>query len=166
MTSGRFGFPTCTFLCALALLTVSTGCTGAGNSPCSDCPPMEGRYALRLEENTLPDNCDGVTVVLPEDGPLEVSRQRSEVTATLQGMTLRGTLYRTYDFSLLGFGNESGDGGIGGLESVSLSGRYVPAMGDGGVPRLTGEWQGTYSANSGGAPRFCTVTRPFTAPRQ
>lgn len=164
MTSGRFGFPTCALSGALALLATSIGCTGGGGSPCSDCPPIEGRYALQWEESGLPDNCEGVTVVLPE-GPLEVSRQGSDVTATLQGMTLRGTLYRTYDFNLLGVGSESTDGGIGGLESASLTGRYIPGVGDGGVPRLRGDWQGTYSGTSGGGTRYCTVTRPFTAPR-
>ena len=165
MTSGRFGIPTCTLSGALALLLTSTGCPGGGGAPCTDCPPIEGRYAPQWEDSGLPDNCQGVTVVIPE-GPLEVGRQGSDVTAQLQGMTLRGTLYRTYDFSLLGIGSESTDGGIGGLESASLTGRYIPAIGDGGVPRLRGDWQGTYSGTSGGGTRFCTVTRPFTAPRQ
>ncbi|HEX8821800.1 MAG TPA: hypothetical protein VF794_17880 [Archangium sp.] len=165
MTSGRFWFHTCALPGVLALLSASTGCTGGGGSPCSNCPPIEGRYALQLEESAFPEDCGEVAVDLPE-GPLEVSRQGSDVTATLNGMTLRGTLYTTYDFNLLGVGAETTDGGIGGLESASLSGRYIPAVGDGGVPRLRGDWQGTYSGTSGGGTRYCTVTRPFTAPRQ
>ncbi|HEY0095893.1 MAG TPA: hypothetical protein VGB96_16310 [Archangium sp.] len=164
MTSGRFWFPTCALSGVLALLSTSTGCTGGG-SPCSNCPPIEGRYALQLEESPLPEDCGDVTVVLPQ-GTLEVNRQGSDVTALLNGMTLRGTLYTTYDFNLVGVGAETMDGGIGGLESASLTGRYIPAIGDGGVPRLRGDWQGTYSGTSGGGTRYCTVTRPFTAPRQ
>jgi hypothetical protein len=164
MISGRFGFPTCALSGVLALLTTSTGCTGGG-APCANCPPIEGRYALTLEQSALPEDCGEVPVVLPQ-GPLDVSRQGSDVTATLNGMTLRGTLYTTYDFNLSGVGSETTDGGIGGLEAASLTGRYIPAVGDGGVPRLKGDWQGTYSGTSGGGTRYCTVTRPFTAPRQ
>jgi hypothetical protein len=163
MTSGRFWFPTCTLTLAGALLAASQGC-GSGGSPCSECPPIEGRYALELQEAPLPSTCSGLTVTSPE-GPLDVTRQGSDVTAMLEGMTLRGTLYATYDFNLVGIAGGA-DGGTGGPDSASLTGRYIPVVRDGGVPRLEGSWQGNFSGTSGGGTRRCTVTRSFTATPQ
>ncbi len=164
MTSGRFRFLTFPLTLAGALL-IASGCGGTSQG-CIDCPPMEGRYGLELEPGTLPSSCEGVTVTLPM-GPVDVSRQGSDVTATLDGLTLRGTLYATYDFSLVGnsLGQEL-DGGTRGPDSAILSGRYIPAIGDGGVPRLVGDWQGSFSSTTAGNPRRCSVTRPFTATRQ
>lgn len=165
MTSGRFRFPTFPLTLAGALL-LAPGCGGGSSQGCIECPPMEGRYGLELEPGTTPSSCDGVTVTLPE-GPLEVSRQGSEVAATLDGLTLRGTLYQTYDFSLVGnsLGQET-DGGTRWPDSAILSGRYIPAIGDGGVPRLVGDWQGNFSSTTAGNIRRCSVTRSFTATRQ
>ncbi|MFY0568037.1 hypothetical protein ACN28E_29970 [Archangium lansingense] len=165
MTSGRFSFPTFALTLAGALL-LAPGCGGGSSQGCTDCPPMEGTYGLEWAPGTTPSACDGMTVTLPE-GPLEVSRQGSELTATLDGLTLRGTLYRTYDFSLAGnsLGQQS-DGGTQWPDSTVLSGRYIPAIGDGGVPRLAGEWLGNFSSTMAGNTRRCSVTRSFTAPRQ
>ncbi|HEY0094702.1 MAG TPA: hypothetical protein VGB96_10270, partial [Archangium sp.] len=126
----------------------------------------EGLYGLELEPGTLPSSCEGVPVELPQ-GPLEVSRQGSELAATLDGLTLRGTLFQTYDFSLVGnsLGQET-DGGTQWPDSAILSGRYIPAIGDGGVPRLVGDWQGSFSSTTGSNTRRCSVTRSFTAARQ
>ncbi|WP_257446930.1 hypothetical protein [Archangium lipolyticum] len=164
MTSGRFWFPTFVLSFTGAVLLASSGCGGTSRG-CLQCPPMEGRYALELSPGTLPSSCNGVTVELPE-GPLEVARQGGDITATLDGVTLRGTLYDTYDFGLVGGGAEPTDGGTGGPESSSLTGRYIPAVGDGGVPRLEGDWQGNFASSSAGGPRRCSVTRSFTATRQ
>ncbi|HYO65689.1 MAG TPA: hypothetical protein VEU33_06365 [Archangium sp.] len=164
MTSGRFPFPTLPLTLAGALLLAS-GCGGSSQG-CIDCPPIEGRYGLALDPGTLPPACEGVPVELPV-GPLDVSRQGSEVTAGLDRLTLRGTLYATYDFSLVGnnLGQEL-DGGTRGPDSALLSGRYIPAIGDGGVPRLVGDWQGNYSSTTADNTRRCSVTRSFTATRQ
>jgi hypothetical protein len=164
MTSGRFRFPTLPLTFAGALL-IASGCGGSSQG-CIDCPPMEGRYGLALDPETSPSSCEGVPVELPV-GPLDVSRQGSEVTANLDGLTLRGTLYATYDFSLVGnsLGQET-DGGTQWPDSASLSGRYIPAIGDGGVPRLVGDWQGNFSSTTAGNIRRCSVTRSFTATRQ
>jgi hypothetical protein len=165
MTSGRFPFPTLS-LPLLGVLLLAPGCGGGTSQGCLQCPPMEGLYGLELEPGTTPSSCDGVTVTLPE-GPLEVSRQGSELAATLDGLTLRGTLFQTYDFNLVGnsLGQET-DGGTQGPDSTILSGRYIPAIGDGGVPRLVGDWQGNFSSTTAGNPRRCSVTRSFTATRQ
>lgn len=164
MDSGRFRFPTLPLTFAGVLL-IASGCGGSSQG-CINCPPMEGRYGLALDPETSPSSCEGVPVELPE-GPLDVSRQGSDVTATLDGLTLRGTLYATYDFNLVG--NSLGqpmDGGTRGPDSAILAGRYLPAIGDGGVPRLVGDWQGNFSSTSAGGTRRCTVTRSFTATRQ
>ncbi|OJT22421.1 hypothetical protein BO221_21815 [Archangium sp. Cb G35] len=164
MTSGRFRFPTFA-LTFSGVLLVASGCGGPSQG-CIDCPPIEGRYGLALDPGTLPSACDGVQVDLPV-GPIDVSRQGSDVTATLDRMTLRGTLYATYDFNLVGnnLGQEM-DGGTRGPDSALLSGRYIPAIGDGGVPRLVGDWQGNYSSTTAGNTRRCSVTRSFTAAHQ
>lgn len=165
MTSGRFRFTTFPLALSAALL-LAPGCGGGSSQGCIECPPMEGLYGLELEPGTTPSSCDGVTVTLPQ-GPLDVSRQDSDVTATLDGMTLRGTLYQTYDFTLVGNGlGQEADGGTRWPDSTILSGRYIPAIGDGGVPRLTGNWQGSFSSTSAGSTRRCSVTRSFTATRQ
>ena len=165
MNSGRFWFPTCTLMLASALLAASQGCGGGGGSPCSQCPPIEGRYALELEEGTLPTTCNGLTVTLPE-GPLDVARKGSDVAAPRDGLTRRGALYSAYDFNLVGIPDAPADGGTGGLDSASLTGRYIPVVQDGGGARLEGSWQGNFSGTSGGGTRRCTVTRSFTATHQ
>lgn len=163
MISGRFRFPTFALTLAGALWGAS-GCTG-GSQGCTDCPPIEGHYGFTLGPETDPSACSGMTVVLPR-GPLDMTREGSTVSATLDGMTLRGTLYDTYDFNLVGNTVGQSDGGTGAPESASLSGRYIPALGDGGVPRLVGNWQGNFSSTSGGESRSCSETRSFTATRQ
>jgi hypothetical protein len=162
MTSGRFWSPCVTLGVSLALLG-SPGCGGGGTLACTECPPIEGRYALELEEEEeAPSACGGLRVEWPQ-GPLTVRRSGSQVTATLDGLRLDGTLYVTYDFNLVGVRTEPLEGGP---ELASLNGRYLPALGDGGVPRLVGTWQAEYAGTVGGQPRRCTVARSFTALRQ
>ncbi|PTL85404.1 hypothetical protein [Vitiosangium sp. GDMCC 1.1324] len=166
MTSGRFRFPTfplTTLVGALAL--ASSACGGGSSQGCTQCAPIEGRYTLVLEPGTNPSSCSGVTVTLPQ-GPLDVSRQDSDISAELDGLTLRGTLYQTNDFSLVGNSLGQEDGGTPGPESATLAGLYVPGVGDGGVPRLVGDWQGNFSSTSAGGTKRCSVTRSFTATRQ
>lgn len=166
MTSGRFPLPTFPLVLAGALALSTSACGGGSSQGCIQCAPMEGRYALELDPGTNPPTCSGVTVTLPR-GPLDVSRQGSELSAELDGLTLRGTLYQTNDFSLVGDNlGQQGDGGTTGPDSASLSGRYVPGVGDGGVPRLVGDWQGNFSSTSAGGTKRCSVTRSFTATRQ
>ncbi|MET0405399.1 MAG: hypothetical protein ABW123_23485 [Cystobacter sp.] len=148
-------------------LALAAGCGGSPQG-CSQCSPIDGRYDVALGAGVTPASCQGVTVTLPE-GPLEVARQGGELTASLDGLTLHGTLYQTNDFNLLGTraGSPPGDGGTAvGPESASLSGRYVAGIGDGGVDSLIGDWQGNFVSTSTGGTRRCSVTRPFTATRQ
>lgn len=163
MTSGRFLFPFVPWVLAGALVVNTLGCSG-GSGGCTNCPPMEGRYALVLGEGTDSAGCRDVAPRLPQ-GPLEVSRQGSALSATLDGVTLSGTLYQTYDFRLLALGDEDG-GTPGRLESETLLGRYVPAAGDGGVVSLVGDFQGDFTSSSAAGTVRCSVTRSFTATRQ
>ncbi len=171
MISGRL---TRTAAVLLGALCAGIAC-GQSAPPCTDCPPMEGRYSLVLQETGLPSNCANLTVSFPS-GPLDVQRVDSQLSATLEGFTLQGTLYATSDFSLVGLpapglggtdgGTGGADGGAGRPESVSLNGRYLPASEeDGGVAQLTGTYVGNH-AGSGGRTQRCTVTRSFTATRQ
>jgi hypothetical protein len=161
MNTGRIPAPG---LLALLASLAAVGCGGSSQG-CIQCSPIDGRYALELGAGVTPGACQDVTVTLPH-GPLEMTRQGSELSAGLDGLTLRGTLYETNDFNLLGTAGGSTDGGTAGLESASLSGRYVAGVGDGGVARLIGDWQGNFASTSTGGTRRCSVTRPFTATRQ
>ncbi|OJH38954.1 hypothetical protein [Cystobacter ferrugineus] len=161
MTSGRIHSPE---LVVLLLSLTAAGCGGTSQG-CIQCSPIDGRYALEFGDGMTPGTCQGVTVTLPQ-GPLDMTRQGSELTAQLDGLTLRGTLYQTNDFNLLGTRAGSMDGGTAGLESENLTGRYVAGVGDGGVDKLIGDWQGNFASTSTGGTRRCSVTRPFTATRQ
>lgn len=136
---------------------------------------MEGTYTLVLQETGGSSSCGNQTVALPS-GPLDVQRVDSQLTATLEGYTLQGTLYATSEFALQGFSAQGGggtDGGTGGADggsgrpdSVSLTGRYIPASEENGTAaQLTGTYVGNHTGSGAGAQR-CTVTRSFTATHQ
>ncbi|ATB32924.1 hypothetical protein [Melittangium boletus] len=161
MNTGRFALRCCTTV----LVPLALAACGGGAPGCSQCPPIEGTYALALGTGTTPSSCQGVTVTLPR-GPLEVRQQGGTLSGDLDGLPLSGTVYETGEFNLLGNRLAPVDGGTAGPESVSLSGRYVPAVGDGGVPLLEGEWLGNFASTSSGTVRRCAVARPFTATRQ
>src|SRR5687767_4325643 len=98
MNSGRF------WLLAIPLVGVaflaSPGCGGSTGSPCTNCPPIEGTYALEFAPGPVPQDCATIGVQLPQ-GPLEIERTGPQLTASLNGVELSGTLYASYDFSLL-----------------------------------------------------------------
>jgi hypothetical protein len=156
MTCGRFWL----FSAALvsAVLALSAGC-GGGNAPCTNCPPIEGRYALAFAPGDRPAECVDLGVQLPTD-PLEIQRAGSQLTATLQGVTMQGTLYQTYDFNLAGTKGAS-DAGV--TTNMSLSGRFSPAVTDGGVAQIVGTFNGTYQGPTGQGTRRCSLSRPYTA---
>jgi hypothetical protein len=138
---------------------------------------MEGSYTLVFQDTGVPSSCSNPTVSLPS-GTLDVQRVESQLTATLGGFAFQGTLYATSDFTLLGVPGDGGtggadggmggaDGGTGGPESVSLTGRYIPASEEEGtLPQLTGTYVGTHTGSGSGRPQRCTVTRSFTATHQ
>ncbi|ADO72333.1 hypothetical protein [Stigmatella aurantiaca] len=150
MTSGRL------WLVALGLL--GTGCDG-GTAACTDCPPIEGRYDLEFAEGTLPAACVSEGVGLPT-GPLDIQRAGAQLTGSVAGVTLQGSIYPNSTFLLLG--NQVADGGS---DSLNFTGNYTPGSADGGTAaQLSGAFtRGFTRAGSTNAP--CSLTRAFTAAR-
>ncbi|MDY7227985.1 hypothetical protein [Hyalangium rubrum] len=159
MTSGRF----CLIAVTLAgtAVALSPGCGDSNVEPCTTCPPIEGRYTLEFAEGALPAECNPLSIELPE-GPLEVNRAGSQLTGTVDGVALQGTVYQTYDFSLVGARTPTD----GGTETYSFSGRYVPARMDGGTGQLTGSFNGNYSRTLPTGAQRCAVGRAYTATQQ
>jgi len=155
MTSGRF----CLLAAALAIsaTALSAGC-GNGGSPCTTCPPIEGRYALQFAAGAIPADCTSLGVELPQ-GPLEIQRSGGGLTATLDGVTMEGTVYQSFDFNLLG-AQSALDGGS---TQYSVSGRYTPGRADGGTGGISGSFTGTYARGSAQGTRRCSIIRAYTA---
>ncbi|HYI00790.1 hypothetical protein [Hyalangium sp.] len=158
MTSGRFWMIAATLASTTAAL--AAGC-GDNGSPCSTCPSMEGRYALEFAEGAIPADCASLGVTLPQ-GPLDIQRAGAGLTATLEGVELQGTVYQTFDFSLLGT-QAALDGGS---TQYSVSGRYTPARTDGGTGGISGSFTGTYARGSAQGTRRCSILRAYTAAQQ
>lgn len=180
MTSGRFW--RCATAAAVALL--AAGCSNV--SPCgANCPAIEGTYTLDFAnaDGGLGTDCEALNVELPK-GPLAITRQGSDLSATLDGVALNGAIYTTSNFTLSG-GGSVGDGGTAGqIASLSLTGTFTSPHGgtvtggdggtgdggtppavDGGAAQLSGSFFGSWSTQGEGA-RRCNVSRPFTGTRQ
>lgn len=158
MTSGRFWLIAATLTGTAVAL--SPGC-GDDNEPCTSCPSIAGRYPLDFADDTVPADCAALNVALPK-GPLEIQHTDSELTASLEDVPLRGTLYQSLDFTLLGTQAQLD----GGSTQLNLSGRYMPGAPDGGTGRLSGTFTGTYTRGSAQGARRCTINRSYTAPQQ
>ncbi|MDC0707856.1 hypothetical protein POL68_05185 [Stigmatella sp. ncwal1] len=152
MTSGRL------WLAALCLL--ATGCDGGGSAPCADCPPIEGRYDLEFAAGPLPAACVSEGVGLPA-GPLDIQRSGGQLTGSVAGVTLQGSVYPNSTFTLLG--SRAADGGS---DSLNFTGSYSAGSADGGTEaQLAGSLtRGFTRAGGTGAP--CSLIRSFTAARQ
>jgi hypothetical protein len=155
MTSGRF------WLIAAAFATTTTalaaGC-GDNSAPCTTCPPIEGRYPLQFAEGAIPAECAALGVGLPQ-GPLDIQRTGAGLTATLEGVPMEGTLYQTFDFTLLGTQPQLD----GGSTQFSLSGRYTPGRADGGTGGISGSFTGNYARGSTQGTSRCAIFRAYTA---
>jgi hypothetical protein len=121
---------------------------------------MEGRYALVFAEGTVPAACASEGVGLPQ-GPLELQRSGSQLTGSMEGVALQGSVYVNSTFQLLG-----SQGLDGGSDSLNFSGSYSAGGPDGGPQaQLTGSLtRGFTRAGSATAP--CSLVRSFTATRQ
>jgi hypothetical protein len=168
MTSGRFWPLPAALAGALALL-LAPGCGENVGQPCTtQCGQIEGSYELHLGDAGVPADCANLGVRLPE-GPLAITRAGAQLGGSVEGVTMRGTLYQSGDFTLLGSRAGSPDGGTGDSTSFSFNGRFQAAREDAGTPAsLAGTFNGTYtrSGGPGGAARTCTVNRPYTATRE
>lgn len=159
MNSGRFWL----IVAALATtaMALSAACGSGGGAPCTNCPPMEGRYVVAFAAVTSPDECAPLGVFLPR-GPLDIERAGAALTATWDAIEMQGTLYQSYDFTLLGTDAELD----GGRTTFSLNGRYTPGSTDGGIGTLSGSFTGTYTRGSPQGPQDCSLFRPYTAAQQ
>lgn len=158
MTSGRFWLITL----SLSGTALALGCGEAG-SACTECPPLEGRYALEFAPGTVPEACASLGVGLPE-GPLELQRAGSQLTGSVEDVSLQGTVYSNGTFSVLGTRVVEGGGGS---DSLGFNGRYTPASTDGGTAaQLSGTYTGGTTRGSGQGAPPCSLVRSFTATRQ
>ncbi|HVG60043.1 MAG TPA: hypothetical protein VNA24_15910 [Hyalangium sp.] len=159
MNSGRFVL----IIAALATsaIALSAACGNEGGSPCTDCPPMEGRYVVAFAAVTNPDECAPLGVFLPR-GPLDIGRAGSALTAHWDGMEMQGTLYQSLDFNLLGTDAQLD----GGRTTFSVNGRYAPGSTDGGMGMISGTFTGTYTRGTPQGPQDCALFRPITAAQQ
>lgn len=133
------------------------GCGPSDTLPCNDCPEVSGQWMLHYETGTAPSAaCEQLGKTTPPE-VLELAQVGSGLTSTFDGVELRGTLYDTFDFSLNGT-QQDGDGGT---TSITLSGRYVPALAatDAGE-RLQGNFVGRYGEGAA-----CVLSRGYTAER-
>lgn len=134
-------------------LLVLVGCSDA--LPCRTCPPVDGVYAVSWAD-AGPSNTDGgmCPVVGPRDQTWTFVQKDTQVTSTISGVNLGGTLYDTYDLVLSG-----SDGNL----SYRLRSLVIPegASMDGGI-RLQGTFN-TRTLPASGEP--CEVNESFTAQR-
>ncbi|MBN1206365.1 MAG: hypothetical protein JXB05_15740 [Myxococcaceae bacterium] len=156
MTSGRFWLIAAT-LTGTALFA---GC-GESGAPCTRCPPIQGRYPLEFADESVPADCAALGVALPE-GPLDIQRAGSQLTASVDELPLQGTVYQSFDFTLQG-AQAALDGGS---TSLSFNGRYAPGNPDGGTGRISGSFSGTYARGSAQGTRRCSINRTYTATQQ
>ncbi|HEX8701124.1 MAG TPA: hypothetical protein VF815_19925 [Myxococcaceae bacterium] len=159
MNSGRFWL-IAAVLAGTAFI-VSPGCGSGTSAPCSTCPAIEGTYELEFAPGALPADCTAIGVQLPR-GPLEIERTGPNLSASLDGVALSGTLFQSYDFTLL----SSSGPGDGGTDTFTLNGRYIPQVTDGGTAQLTGTFSGNYSRTPPQGTRRCTLTRSYTATQE
>ena len=162
MTSGRFA-PLGAAVLTLGLSLATSGC---GDEPprCTDCPALEGRYRMDFADGGVPGECGSLAVDLPRGQPLDITRAGDELSGTLQGVSLRGTVSSQGSFSLSGNAAGSPDGGV--TQSVSLAGLYTAPVQDGGTARLAGNYSGNFTRAGPNGPQRCNVISPFSATRQ
>jgi hypothetical protein len=158
MISGRFWLMATTVVGTA--VAAASGC-GGGHTPCTSCPPIDGRYPLEFSAGTLPANCASLSVTLPQ-GPLDIQHTGNLVTATLDGVEMQGTLYQSFDFTLLG----SQPPMDGGSTQFSISGIYTPGSADGGSGKISGSFTGNYTRPSAQGASSCSIFRAYTATQQ
>lgn len=147
--------PFARWCCVFGFTVVTTlllpHCTGA--NPCTDCPPVEGRYTLVYQEGIFSSGCTAMFEKPPE---ITLSRVGSLINANYGNTSLRGTLYDTYDFSLMGTETTSTLGTM----TTQLRARYVtPAPSSDAGATLTGKVTRDIPFTDGGQ---CSVEHRLT----
>lgn len=134
---------------------MGAGCTD--DAPCSNCPQIEGSYAVAFDPDTaIPPSADCQALGITGDGgTLTIARAGSGLSGTYGSHAdLTGMVSDSWHFTLDGTASDGGSN----LDSVSFSGRYVPDALDGGH-----HLYGTYAATVRSASRSCDLSRDFTA---
>ncbi|MFP2963728.1 hypothetical protein ACLEPN_39885 [Myxococcus sp. 1LA] len=158
MTSGRFA----PFFAGLLLLT-TTAC-GGGDTRCTDCPAVEGRYRLRFNADAgVPSECALLGVELPAEEVVDIARTGDSLTSRLAGVPLRGTITFQGTFFMTG----SGAGALAGgrTDTLTLNGSYTAPLTDGGTASISGVFTGSYVRASDTGGQRCNVSSPFSATR-
>jgi hypothetical protein len=137
---------------AALLVFLLPACDCGDQRACSDCPPLEGRYAMAYDDETASADCSAIRPPA-EPAELELSRVGSTARTTVAGVELSGTVFDSFTFSLTG--NGAGDGG---QLSMNLRGTFVPpsSVTDGGT-----QLRGTYSADITGGGKSCSTSRGY-----
>jgi hypothetical protein len=140
-------------LVPLALAAVLAACGDA--QPCTSCPPLDGTYTVQWTPDAGSVTRDGgCSVSVPKLDAWTLAQRGTNVTTTIAGAQLGGTLYDTYDLVL---------GGSSEAASYRLKALAIPtgASADAGI-----KLQGTFTARvlelSGD---LCEATEAFTAQR-
>lgn len=143
-------------LLVAVLLLVVTACSEA--APCSNCPKMEGTYAMTYKAPTV-TTTDCGAVPGPE-GPssITITRSGAEVRSTFYGVTARGMLQDTSDFQIAGTDTPE-DGGT--VQSYTLRGYYVP-----GKSGAKGTIEAKWITHGEKGSKTCDVERACTGVQQ
>lgn len=124
--------------------------------PCLTCPMIGGAYLVSWQSGFPQDGCPAMG---PRPVNLNFTQMGNQLSVLVGGEELRGTLYDTYDFSMLGGRNEN---------TYSLRGRAVvgsaSTSADGGTVAGGVHLVGTLSTRSSGA-KACDLTENYTADR-
>lgn len=138
------------------------GCPGQ-LKPCVNCPPVQGNYDLVAGDPDSRDCLDGGTV---GSGELVLNQVNANLKGTFATVDVTGVVYQSQQLSVsgaAGLGSDR-DGGVAGLESLSLFGRFVP--GNASAPdTIVGDLTVNYR-REGGEGGGCSVVARFNAARK
>ncbi|MDP1821988.1 MAG: hypothetical protein Q8L48_02055 [Archangium sp.] len=128
------------------------GCSSA--LPCRTCPPVDGVYAVSWDDAGVAGDGGACTVSGPRVPEWTLAQRDTQVTSTIAGVNLGGTLYDSYDLVL---------SGSEGTLSYRLRALTIPqgSGADAGI-RLQGTFT-TRTLPATGDP--CEVNEAFTAQR-
>lgn len=156
MTSGRFA----PFFAGLLLLT--TAACGGGDTRCTDCPAVEGRYRLQFNPGAgVPSECALLGVELPAGEVLDIARSGETLTSRLAGVPLRGSVTSLGTFVMTGTGAAVANR----TDTLTLTGNYLAPLADGGTASISGVLTGSYVRASDTGGQRCNVSSPFSATR-
>jgi hypothetical protein len=107
-------------LLSLAAAAALAACSNA--APCTTCPPLAGTYAVAWQRATqvLP----GCPATGPQPQTLTFTQAGATATALVDGLSLAGSVYDTFDFALSATREDV---------SYALRGTVVPGSADAGV---------------------------------